>query len=195
MASGGQRSFGVVHDGNSLGFKVCDGFDVVDFDYLIGSADLWSHRPSRLSWQRRSRWSASSWAINQGETRSFTASGGHTSANAVPCVHTLTTTFQAGHLADGHTAHDVPPLNGRENEDGSLELEPSASKTVRFVVPINLLAYTGASGELIMEPGPVEMSVGSSSSDTRSSATLTVTGQARKSSGTSTLSSLRLQLT
>lgn len=38
---------------------------------------------------------------------------------------------------------------------------------------------TGLSGVLVMEPGSVELSAGSSSSDIRSSATLTVTGKAR----------------
>ena len=37
----------------------------------------------------------------------------------------------------------------------------------------------GLSGELVMEPGPMELSVGASSSDIRSSATLTVTGKTR----------------
>ena len=60
-----------------------------------------------------------------------------------------------------------------------VDLEPSASKTVAFVVPMSLLAYTGLSGELIMEPGPVEVSAGSSSSDLRSSAKFTVTGRTR----------------
>jgi beta-xylosidase len=60
-----------------------------------------------------------------------------------------------------------------------VNLEPGASKTVSFVVPMSLLAYTGISGELVMEPGPVEVSVGSSSSDIRSSALFTVTGQTR----------------
>jgi beta-xylosidase len=64
-----------------------------------------------------------------------------------------------------------------------LELEPGASKTVRFVVPMSLLAYTGLSGDLVMEPGPVEVSAGSSSSDIRSSATFTVTGQMRSIRG------------
>jgi beta-xylosidase len=59
------------------------------------------------------------------------------------------------------------------------DLEPGASKTATFVVPMSLLAYTGLSGELIMEPGPVEVSAGSSSSDIRSSATFTVTGNTR----------------
>jgi len=60
-----------------------------------------------------------------------------------------------------------------------VELEPGASKSVAFVVPMSLLAYTGLSGQLVMEPGPVEVSVGSSSSDIRSSASLTVTGKTR----------------
>jgi beta-xylosidase len=64
-----------------------------------------------------------------------------------------------------------------------LDLEPGASKTVTFTVPMSLLAYTGISGELIMEPGPVELSAGSSSDDLRSSATVTVTGQTRTISG------------
>jgi hypothetical protein len=36
-----------------------------------------------------------------------------------------------------------------------LDLEPGASKTITFVVPMSLLAYTGISGELVMDPGPV----------------------------------------
>jgi beta-glucosidase len=43
-----------------------------------------------------------------------------------------------------------------------VDLEPGASKTVRFVVPMSLLGYTGLSGEFVMEPGPVEVSAGSS---------------------------------
>ena len=42
---------------------------------------------------------------------------------------------------------------------------------------MSLLAYTGISGELVMEPGPVEVSAGSSSDDIRSKANLTVTGK------------------
>jgi beta-glucosidase len=60
-----------------------------------------------------------------------------------------------------------------------LDLELGASKTVSFVVPMSLLTYTGISGALVMEPGPVEVSAGSSSSDIRSSAKFTVTGQTR----------------
>ena len=64
-----------------------------------------------------------------------------------------------------------------------LDLEPGASKTVAFAVPMSLLGYTGLSGDLVMEPGPVEVSAGSSSSDIRSSATSTVTGQTRSIRG------------
>jgi beta-glucosidase len=60
-----------------------------------------------------------------------------------------------------------------------IDLESGASKTASFVVPMNLLAYTGISGELVMEPGPVEVSAGSSSSEIRSTATFTVTGKMR----------------
>ena len=60
-----------------------------------------------------------------------------------------------------------------------LDLEPGPSKAVRFVVPMSLLAYRGLSGGLVMEPGPVEVSAGSSSSDIRSSAKLTFTGRTR----------------
>jgi len=60
-----------------------------------------------------------------------------------------------------------------------VDLEPGASKTVSFVLPLSVLAYTGLSGELVMEPGPIELSAGSSSDDLRSKATLTVTGEMR----------------
>jgi beta-glucosidase len=64
-----------------------------------------------------------------------------------------------------------------------LDLEPGASKTVTFVVPMSVLAYTGISGDVVVEPGPVEMSAGSSSSDIRSSAKFTVTGKTRAIGG------------
>jgi hypothetical protein len=60
-----------------------------------------------------------------------------------------------------------------------VDLEPGASKTVSFVVPLSVLAYTGLANELVMEPRPVEFSAGSSSDDLRSKATLTVTGKTR----------------
>jgi beta-xylosidase len=60
-----------------------------------------------------------------------------------------------------------------------VDLEPGKSKTVEFHVPLSVLAYTGITGEVVMEPGPIELSVGSSSDDMRSSATITVTGKSR----------------
>jgi beta-glucosidase len=61
-----------------------------------------------------------------------------------------------------------------------VDLEPGVSKTISFTVPMSLLAYTGLSGDVVvMEPGPVEVGAGSSSSDIRSSATFIVTGQTR----------------
>ena len=60
-----------------------------------------------------------------------------------------------------------------------MDLEPGGSKTISFVVPLSVLAYTGASGDLVMEPGPIEVNVGSSSSDIKSMATLNVTGKMR----------------
>jgi beta-xylosidase len=64
-----------------------------------------------------------------------------------------------------------------------LDLDSGASKTVDFVVPMSVLAYTGRSGQLVMEPGPVEISAGSSSSDLRSTAKFNVTGKARTIKG------------
>ena len=60
-----------------------------------------------------------------------------------------------------------------------VDLEPGGSKAVSFVVPLSVLAYTGASGDLVMEPGPIELSMGSSSSDIKSTATVNVTGKTR----------------
>ena len=54
-----------------------------------------------------------------------------------------------------------------------------ASKPLTFVVPMSVLGYTGLSGEFVIEPGPVEVSGGSSSSDLRSKATFTITGKTR----------------
>jgi len=65
----------------------------------------------------------------------------------------------------------------------SADLEPGASRTVAFAVPMSLLAYTGLSGDVIIEPGPVEVSAGSSSSDIRSSAKFTITGKTRVING------------
>ena len=60
-----------------------------------------------------------------------------------------------------------------------VDLEPGASTTVSFVIPLSVLAYTGLSGEFLMEPGPIELSAGGSSDALRSKANLTVTGKTR----------------
>jgi beta-glucosidase len=60
-----------------------------------------------------------------------------------------------------------------------VELDPDESTSVVFVVPLSLLAYTGLSGEVIVEPGPVELTAGSSSSDIRCKAQFTITGKTR----------------
>jgi beta-glucosidase len=46
-------------------------------------------------------------------------------------------------------------------------------------VPLSVLAYTGIGGDLVMEPGPIELSAGSWSDDIRSTATVTATGKTR----------------
>jgi hypothetical protein len=48
---------------------------------------------------------------------------------------------------------------------------------------LSLLAYTGIDGTVIMEPGPVEFSAGSSSSDIRATATFNVAGTTTPISG------------
>jgi beta-xylosidase len=58
-----------------------------------------------------------------------------------------------------------------------IDLEPGASNNVSFVIPMSLLGYTGISGSFVIEPGPVEVSAGSSSNDTRSTAKFTITGK------------------
>ncbi|MGE0391756.1 MAG: hypothetical protein AB7P13_16710 [Candidatus Nitrosocosmicus sp.] len=44
-------------------------------------------------------------------------------------------------------------------------------------MPVTLLGYTGLSGEFVIDPGPVEVSAGSSSIDMRSGAKFTITGE------------------
>ena len=47
------------------------------------------------------------------------------------------------------------------------------------MIPLSVLAYTGLSGELLVEPGPIELTAGSGSDALRSKANLTVTGKTR----------------
>jgi beta-glucosidase len=60
-----------------------------------------------------------------------------------------------------------------------VDLDTGQSKTVAFSV----LAYTGSTGEVMIEPGPIELSAGSSCDDIRSTATFTVTGDTRVING------------
>ena len=60
-----------------------------------------------------------------------------------------------------------------------LDLESGALKKVSFVIPMSLLAYTGISGNFLIEPGPVDVSADSCSNDIRSSARFTITGKTR----------------
>ena len=87
----------------------------------------------------------------------------------VPCTHegrirgTEVVPLYAADIATGVTL-PAQQLIGFARVD----LQPGPSKSVSFLVPMSLLAYTGLSGELVMEPGPLERGVGSSSSDIRS---------------------------
>jgi beta-xylosidase len=64
-----------------------------------------------------------------------------------------------------------------------VDLEPGESKTVACTVPLSVLSYTGSTGKVVMEPGPIEFSAGSSSDDIRSTATVTVSGETRVING------------
>jgi beta-glucosidase len=64
-----------------------------------------------------------------------------------------------------------------------VDLDPGQSKSVAFTLPLSVLAYTGSTGEVVMEPGPIELSAGSSSNDIRSTAAFTVTGDTRVING------------
>ena len=50
-------------------------------------------------------------------------------------------------------------------------------KNLSLVIPMSLLGYTGITGNFVIEPGPVEVSAGSSSNDIRSTAKITITGK------------------
>jgi beta-xylosidase len=78
-------------------------------------------------------------------------------------------------VAQGWTSAKAQQLIGFARVDRP----PGASKSAALMVPMSLLGYTGLSGELVMEPGPVEVSVSRSSSDLRPSVKLTVAGKTR----------------
>lgn len=62
-------------------------------------------------------------------------------------------------------------------------LDAGQSRRIEFTVPLSQLGYTGLAGEFVIEPGPIEVMVGSSSADIRAQARVEVTGAARNLKG------------
>jgi len=59
-----------------------------------------------------------------------------------------------------------------------IHLLPGESKTIRFDLPVNMLAYYGEGLKLVLEPGTVKILIGSSSEDIRLQTQLEVIGEA-----------------
>jgi beta-glucosidase-like glycosyl hydrolase len=59
---------------------------------------------------------------------------------------------------------------------GRVELPPGATARVTFVVPTDMLCFTGKEGKRIVEPGELELQVGASSADIRLRTTVTLIG-------------------
>jgi beta-glucosidase len=62
---------------------------------------------------------------------------------------------------------------------GRVELRAGESARVGFVVPTDMLCFTGMEGRRIVEPGEFELQVGASSADIRLRAVVTLTGAVR----------------
>jgi beta-glucosidase-like glycosyl hydrolase len=60
-----------------------------------------------------------------------------------------------------------------------VSLRPGQTAEVTFRVPVDMLNFTGLSGQRIIEPGVFELQVGASSADIRLRTEITVTGQTR----------------
>lgn len=58
-----------------------------------------------------------------------------------------------------------------------LSLKPAESKQVDFCLPVNALAYYGQDMQLVLEPGKVEIMIGSSSEDIRLETSFEITGE------------------
>lgn len=56
-------------------------------------------------------------------------------------------------------------------------LAPGETKTIRFHLPVNLLAFYDRDMQYVVEPGPVEIMAGNSSQDVQARATLTIGGE------------------
>lgn len=59
---------------------------------------------------------------------------------------------------------------------GRVELAPGESARVTFVVPTDMLCFTGKDGKRVVEPGELELQVGASSADIRLRTTVTLIG-------------------
>ncbi|GGP21143.1 glycoside hydrolase family 3 protein [Silvimonas iriomotensis] len=62
---------------------------------------------------------------------------------------------------------------------GRIELAAGERKTVEVRVPVDMLNFTGSSGQRIVEPGEFDIQIGASSNDIRLTTMVTVTGQTR----------------
>ncbi|MFJ9855901.1 glycoside hydrolase family 3 N-terminal domain-containing protein [Streptomyces albogriseolus] len=60
-----------------------------------------------------------------------------------------------------------------------LDLEPGEERRVRVTVPADVASFTGRDGRRIVEPGDLELRLATSSTDTRLTATVTLTGPVR----------------
>ncbi len=60
-----------------------------------------------------------------------------------------------------------------------LDLEPGEERRVRVTVPADVASFTGRDGHRIVEPGDLELRLATSSTDTRLTATVTLTGPVR----------------
>ncbi|MFD8257017.1 beta-xylosidase/alpha-l-arabinosidase [Streptomyces werraensis] len=61
-----------------------------------------------------------------------------------------------------------------------LDLEPGEERRVRVTVPADVASFTGRDGRRIVEPGELELRLAASSTDTRLTATVTLTGPVRE---------------
>ena len=62
---------------------------------------------------------------------------------------------------------------------GRIDLAAGESARVAFCVPVDMLCFTGAAGDRIVEPGDFDLQVGASSADIRLRTTVAVTGDVR----------------
>ena len=62
---------------------------------------------------------------------------------------------------------------------GRVSLRPGQTAEITFRVPVDMLNFTGLSGQRIVEPGVFELQVGASSADIRLQTEVDVTGQTR----------------